>query len=129
MGIISFLSYFWQCRNRISGKPSIEFVVGRDLIVETSEFVFSSSSSSSGSSRFISRATPLRAYTVLSMGGTPPPMTKPIFLSINWLHSLELHVIRFFHCMEKSLNALSLRRIDIASVFSALYCQHLVCVC
>ena len=32
-------------------------------------------SSSSSSSTFISRPTPLRAYAVLTTGGTPPPMT------------------------------------------------------
>ena len=68
-------------------------------IVYDSEHIYKSSSSSS-SSRFISRPTPLRAYAVLTMGGTPPPMTKPIFLSIHWLHPLKLRVACFFHPKE-----------------------------
>ena len=54
-----------------------------------------SSSSSSSSSMFISRPTPLRAYAVLILSGTPPPMTKLNSLNVHSLHPSKLHVTRF----------------------------------
>ena len=86
---IYFTSYSRESRDRTAQRPPNS--VGNSQAPR---------SSSSSSSTFISRPTPLRAYAVLTTGGAHPPMIKPIFLSIHWLHPSKLRIACFFHSKE-----------------------------